>query len=74
MPTRKTDKTSNPTVRNPAKRTASQGNDATMLPESMINGKASSAKAADGNKPVYAQASDFGIRDEPVPHALIALY
>ena len=54
MPTRKTDKTSKPTVRNLAKRSAAQGNDATMLPESMITGKASPAKAADGDKPVFA--------------------
>ncbi|MCX7423157.1 MAG: DUF1801 domain-containing protein [Planctomycetia bacterium] len=54
MPTRKTDKTSKPTVRKPVKRSAAQGNAATMLPESMITGKASPAKAADGDKPVFA--------------------
>ena len=38
----------------PAKRSGAQGNDATMLPESMITGKASSARAAVGDKPVFA--------------------
>ena len=54
MSARKTDETSKPTVRNPAKRTAVQGNAATTPPESMITGKASPAKAADGDKPVFA--------------------
>ena len=63
MPTRKTDKTSKPTVRNLAKRSAAQGNDATMLPESMITGKASSAKAADGDRvtPVAMGKSTRGV-------------
>ena len=54
MPTRKTDKTSKPTVRKPAKRSAAQGKAATKLPESMITGKASPVKAADGDQPVFA--------------------
>ena len=54
MPARKTGKTSKPTVRKPAMRTATQGKAATTLPESMITGKASPAKAADGDKPVFA--------------------
>ena len=54
MPARKTDTTSKPTVRRPAKRTAAQGKVATTLPESMTTGKASSAKAAVGDKPVFA--------------------
>ena len=54
MPARKTDKTSKPTVRKPAKRTTAQGKAATTLPETMITGKASPAKAADGDKPVFA--------------------
>jgi hypothetical protein len=54
MPTRKTDKTSKPTVRKPAARPASQRNAATTLPDTMITGKASTAKAADGDKPVFA--------------------
>jgi hypothetical protein len=54
MPARKTDKTSKPAVRTPAKRTAAQGKADTTLPETMITGKASPAKAADGDKPVFA--------------------
>jgi hypothetical protein len=54
MPTRKKGKTSKPTVRKPAKRTAVQGKAATKLPESMITGKASPARAGDGDKPVFA--------------------
>jgi hypothetical protein len=54
MPTRKTDKTSKPTIQKPAKRTATPGKTATTLPKTMITGKASSVKAADGDKPVFA--------------------
>jgi hypothetical protein len=54
MPARKTDKSSKSAVRKRAKRTAVQGKAATTLPESMISGKASPAKAADGDKPVFA--------------------
>jgi hypothetical protein len=54
MPVRKTDKAAMPTVRKPAKPTATQGKAARMLPETMITGKASPAKAADGDKPVFA--------------------
>jgi hypothetical protein len=54
MPARKTDKTSEPTLRKPAQRTAAQAKAGTTLPETMITGKASPAKAADGDKPVFA--------------------
>jgi hypothetical protein len=54
MSTRKTEKTSKPTVRKTAKRSAAQADAVTMLPESMITGKVSPAKAADGDKPVFA--------------------
>ena len=54
MPSRKTDKTSKPVGRKPANRTAALGKAATPLPESMVTGKASSAKAAAGDKPVFA--------------------
>jgi hypothetical protein len=53
MPARKTDKTSKPAVRKPARRTPAKGKVATTLPEAM-NGKASPAKAAVGDKPVFA--------------------
>jgi hypothetical protein len=54
MPTRTTKKTSKPAVRKPAKRTAARGKAATTLPESMVTGKASPAKAAVGDAPVFA--------------------
>jgi hypothetical protein len=54
MPARKTGKTSGPTVRKPARHTAAPAKAAISLPESMLTGKASSAKAADGDKPVFA--------------------
>jgi hypothetical protein len=54
MPTRRTDRTSKPTVLRPAKHTAAQARAATTLPDTMITGKASPAKAADGDKPVFA--------------------
>lgn len=49
MAARKTGKISKPATRKPVKRTV-----ATKLPETMITGKASSAKAAAGDKPVYS--------------------
>ena len=54
MPARKIDETSKPAVRKAAKRPAAKGKAATALPESMATGKASSAKAAAGDKPVFA--------------------
>jgi hypothetical protein len=54
MPTRKTDKSSKPTGRKAAKRTAAPGKAAAPLKESMVTGKASPAKAAVGDAPVFA--------------------
>ena len=54
MPARKLDKMAKPRVGKPARRTAAQGTVAPTLAESMITGKASPAKAADGEKPVFA--------------------
>ena len=54
MPARKTDRTSRPAGRKPTTRTAAPGKEATPLPESMVTGKASPAKAAFGDKPVFA--------------------
>ena len=54
MPARKSDKTSKPAARKPAKPAAARGKAATTLPESMVTGKASPAKAAVGDKPVFA--------------------
>jgi hypothetical protein len=54
MPTRKTtDKTSKPEIQKPARPEVSQGEAATTLPEAMT-GRASPAKAAVGDKPVFA--------------------
>ncbi len=53
MPGRKADKTSKVTRRKPAQRTA-RSKAALMLSESMVTGKASPAKAAVGDKPVFA--------------------
>ena len=50
----KTGKASKPGVRELAKPRAAQGKAATTLPDTMITGKASPAKAADGDKPVFA--------------------
>ena len=54
MPTRKTLETPKPTGRKPTKRGADLGKAVTPLPESMLTGKASSAKAAVGDKSVFA--------------------
>lgn len=53
MPARKTDNTSKPAIR-PAGRVAARDKAATTLPESMVTGKASRAKAAVGDKPAFA--------------------
>lgn len=65
MPASKTDKSSMPAARKPAKRTAAQGKSASMLPESMITGKASPARVADGDKPVFAYIAGTALK--PVP-------
>ena len=67
MPARKTDNTSKPTVPKTATRAAAKGKVATKLPESMLTGKASPAKAADGDKPVLAYIASL-----PQPHRGIA--
>lgn len=54
MPARKSDKSSRSPARKPTRRTAASGGAARTLPESMITGKASPAKAADGDDPVFA--------------------
>lgn len=67
MAARKTDKASRSTARTPAKRTAGQGSAATTLPETMLTGKASPARAADGDKPVFAYIASL-----PEPQRSIA--
>ncbi len=57
MSARKTDKsgrTEKPGVRKPAKRPTAKGKSSQVLPDSMITGKASPAKAADGDEPAFA--------------------
>ena len=53
MPIRKTVKTSKSAVRKPAKRASTEGTVATTLPEAMT-GRASPAKAAVGDTPVFS--------------------
>lgn len=53
MPARKTDKTPKPAGRKPARRGVAKGKAGTTLPESMVTGKASPAKAAVGDEPVF---------------------
>jgi hypothetical protein len=67
MPPRKADKTAKPKVRKAAKRTAAQGTSAPSLPKTMVTGKASPAKAADGDKPVFAYIASL-----PEPQRSIA--
>lgn len=68
MPARKTDKPSMPAGRKLAKRSTEEpGKTATPLPESMVTGKASSAKAAVGDKPVFAYIASL-----PQPQRSIA--
>ncbi len=62
MPAPKIKKRSKSTVRKPTKRTAAK-----KLPVSMITGKASPAKAADGDEPVFAYIANL-----PQPHRSIA--
>ena len=50
----KPDKNSKRAGRKPTKRTEARGSAAMTLPESMVTGKASPAKAAGGDKPVFA--------------------
>ena len=66
VPARKTDKASKVTVRKATKRSATQGK-APALPETMITGKASPAKAADGDLPVFAYIASL-----PQPQRSIA--
>ncbi len=73
MPTLKTDKTARPRVRKPARRTAAQGTSAPTLPESMVTGRASPAKAADGDKPVFAYIASLPQPQRAIAEAVDAL-
>jgi hypothetical protein len=63
----KTDKTSKLSGRKPTRRTAAKRKAATTLPESMATGKASPAKAAVGDRPVFAYIASL-----PQPQRSIA--
>lgn len=54
MPAKKPDTPARPRKSQPVKRVAAPGKTVTPLPESMVTGKASSAKAATGDQPVFA--------------------
>jgi hypothetical protein len=67
MTARKPVRRTKPALRKPAKHTAAGAEAAAALPASMITGKASAAKAADGDKPVFAYIASL-----PQPHRSIA--
>lgn len=73
MPTRKTGKASKSTAPQPTKRAAAQGKAAQTLPESMVTGKASSAKAADGEKPVFAYIASLPQPQRGIAESIDAL-
>jgi len=67
MPVRKSDKATKSTVRKPVKHAASPVQATPTLPESMVTGKASPAKAAVGDTPVFTY-----IASRPQPQRGIA--
>lgn len=67
MPTPRKTKTTKRTGRKPTKRATPKGKAATKLKRSMLTGKASPAKAADGDQPVFAYISSL-----PQPQRRIA--
>lgn len=73
MPTHKTDEAAKPAVRKPARQKAASGQVTTKLPESMLTGKASPAKAADGDKPVFAYISSLPQPQRDIAEAVDAL-
>src|ERR1700761_2937028 len=72
MPARKTDETSKAAPRKLVKRTAAQGKVTTTLPEAMT-GKASPAKAAAGDKPVFAYIASLPQPQRGIAEAVDAL-
>jgi hypothetical protein len=73
MPARRTGRTSRPTGQKPAKRTERSGKTAASLPESMVTGKASPAKAAVGDKPVMAYIAGLPEPQRSIAHRVDAL-
>jgi len=73
MAARKTDKSSEPAGRKPVNRTAALGTAATPLPESMVTGKASSARAAVGDEPVFAYIASLPQPQRGIAESIDAL-
>ena len=73
MPARKTETPSKPAARKLAKRTSELSKTATTLPESMVTGKASSAKAAVGDKPVFAYIASLPQPQRDIAESVDAL-
>ena len=73
MAARKTDKSSKPAGRKPVNRTAALGKAATALPESMVTGKASSARAAVGDEPVFAYIASLPQPQRGIAESIDAL-
>ena len=73
MPAGRTAKTSKPAGRKPAKRTAAEGKAATRLPESMVTGKASPAKPAVGDTPVFAYIASLPKSQRGIAESVDAL-
>jgi len=69
----KPDKTSKAAVPKPARHAAAQGKAATTLPESMVTGKASPAKAAVGDKPVFAYIASLPLPQRGIVERIDAL-
>src|ERR1700748_3399786 len=67
MPARKPTKSAKTAAPKPVKRTAARAKVVSALPKSMITGKASAAKAAEGDKPVFAYIASL-----PQPQRVIA--
>jgi hypothetical protein len=67
MPARKTDQAAKARVQKPTEDAATPGKLAQTLPETMVTGKASPAKAADGDKPAFAYIASL-----PQPQRAIA--
>ena len=72
MPATKTDKTSRPAAPKPATRAAKQAPGTTTLPEAMT-GRASPAKAAVGDKPVFAYIASLPQPQRGIAEAVDAL-
>jgi hypothetical protein len=73
MPAHKKATSSNPAGRKPGKRTVAIGKGGTSLPESMVTGKASPAKPAVGDEPVFAYIASLPQPQRGIAGAIDAL-